>query len=303
MRRAPALILGYHRVADRARDPHALCVKPERFAAQLAELSRVADVVPLAEITRPSRRPQVALTFDDGYRDNLTAAYPLLHRAEASATFFITTGMLDQPHEFWWDRLERLLLAEDVSATQLDVTVAETTLWLDARTSTARKRAHWALHQRLLGCPPEIVDRVLDQVAEQLGLQAEARQENLPLTSAQLGSLAAAEGTEIGAHTVTHARLADLSTARQRSEIAGSRQALEARIGHRVRSFAYPFGGPDALDDVTTRLVAAEGLARGCTTMEGPVMRRADPFLLPRCTVRDWDAAEFGRRIGRWLQG
>lgn len=301
MRGAPALILSYHRVAHREADPHALCVRPERFAAQLDELSRIARIVPLALVTRPSRRPQVALTFDDGYRDNLTTAYPLLNSASAPATFFITTGMLDRRQEFWWDRLERLLIAEEVPAVRLELELGGHRLWFDARTPADRERAHHALHHRLLGFDNATIARVLDQLAERFGSRPEPRQENLPLTSGELRLLAAADGVEIGAHSVTHPRLADLTPGRQRAEIATSKQTLEACVDAPVRSFAYPFGGPDAVDDVAPRLVAAEGLDWACTTLEGRVTSDSDPFRLPRCTVRDWDGPEFGRRVQRWL--
>jgi peptidoglycan/xylan/chitin deacetylase (PgdA/CDA1 family) len=92
-----ALILGYHRVADARHDPGAMCVSPRHFAEQLEVVRSCARPVSLAELVScldSGRLPPrlVAVTFDDGYADNLSHALPLLERFEAPATLFIATG-------------------------------------------------------------------------------------------------------------------------------------------------------------------------------------------------------------------
>src|SRR5205085_2421930 len=82
-------------VASDHRDPFQLCVHPTNFAAQLEVLREVADVVPLTELWRRRakrrRRPLVALTFDDGYADNLLNAAPLLERGGLPATVYVSS--------------------------------------------------------------------------------------------------------------------------------------------------------------------------------------------------------------------
>ena len=80
----PAVILTYHRIAA-GRDPLQQCVSPANFAAQLDALAHVAEIVPLGDLERPASTRRVAITFDDGYRDNATAAAPLLRAAGAPA--------------------------------------------------------------------------------------------------------------------------------------------------------------------------------------------------------------------------
>lgn len=131
----------------------------------------------------------------------------------------------------------------------------------------------------------------------------EPRGTHLPMTADEVAALASGEGVVIGAHTVSHPSLAAQSADRQRDEIAGSRQHLEALLGRPVRAFAYPFGGPDALNDTTVRLVRVAGFDWACTTLEGQVTPKSRGLLLPRCTVRDWDAPEFVDVLERWLAG
>src|SRR5262245_33946506 len=99
LRRPPvrALILLYHRIADLEVDPWGLAVTPEHFADQIAVLAGIAHPVRLDELASSraqlrTRRPLVAVTFDDGYADNLHAALPILERYDVPATFFVTAG-------------------------------------------------------------------------------------------------------------------------------------------------------------------------------------------------------------------
>src|SRR4029077_19844424 len=90
-----SVILCYHSVHP---DRPYRSVTPERFREHLAWLEEHAQVVRLDDIRRvgTSDRPRVAITFDDGYVDNATHAFPLLEERRLSATFFVTAGLLDR---------------------------------------------------------------------------------------------------------------------------------------------------------------------------------------------------------------
>jgi peptidoglycan/xylan/chitin deacetylase (PgdA/CDA1 family) len=113
-RRRP-LVLLYHRVADLELDPWGLAVRPVEFARHVRLLSRLFTIVPLASLV-PGREAaagssgRLAITFDDGYRDNADTAWPVLQQYGLPATFFISCSTLDSGRELWWDTLERLLL-------------------------------------------------------------------------------------------------------------------------------------------------------------------------------------------------
>ena len=92
-------ILMYHRV--RAGHPgDSLCVDPALFADQIAWLAEHAALVPLREISDPdldtNGRCRVAITFDDGYLDNLVDALPVLEKHGVPATLFVTSEFCDQ---------------------------------------------------------------------------------------------------------------------------------------------------------------------------------------------------------------
>lgn len=110
-----AVVLLYHRVNATTSDPWALNVSPRNFAEQLAVLQRCCRLLSLTDLVRnigagQSGAGQVAVTFDDGYADNLYSALPVLERFEVPATFFVPSGHVGSSDELWWDELDRLLL-------------------------------------------------------------------------------------------------------------------------------------------------------------------------------------------------
>jgi len=92
-------ILVYHSISAPAEPlPSAVDISPELFERHLHWLSRWREVVPLTETLRQGRNARrTAITFDDGFRDNLTAALPLLEKFDLPITLFVSAGFVDQP--------------------------------------------------------------------------------------------------------------------------------------------------------------------------------------------------------------
>ena len=91
-------ILVYHTISEpHEGSPCDEMISPERFEQQLRWLSRRRRVVPLVEtLSRSKRDSLVAITFDDGFRDNLTVALPLLERFSLPMTLFVAAGFIDE---------------------------------------------------------------------------------------------------------------------------------------------------------------------------------------------------------------
>jgi peptidoglycan/xylan/chitin deacetylase (PgdA/CDA1 family) len=102
-----ATVIAYHAVGDcpRAVDRENLFVSAESFAAQMRYLARRRTVIPLESLVGgrlPPRRKAVAITFDDGFRNVLTVAAPILHEHGFTATVFVPTGFLGR-RSAWYD--------------------------------------------------------------------------------------------------------------------------------------------------------------------------------------------------------
>jgi peptidoglycan/xylan/chitin deacetylase (PgdA/CDA1 family) len=308
-----ALILGYHRVAETAVDPFNLCVSPAHFAEQLDALRRKANVVTLETVrlglqTGDLPRRGVAITFDDGYQDNLTMALPLLAARELPATLFIVSGVLGQP--FWWDELGRLVFGTAVLPEKLNLQVGNNSLtWssLDERYITRRKQGPSPRHDlfqqlyELLGrCAvdrPSLLSQLQTWAESGAGPAAPPAIPNL--TPEELREMATHPLITIGAHTVSHPHLSALPATALREEIMASKSGLEALLNRPVSFFSYPHGdSPPA----ARQLVQKAGYHLACTSKLNVVRPGSDPFALPRLWPTDMDGERFERWLELWLE-
>ena len=302
MRRDGTLILCYHRVAEGVEDPFHLCVRPGNFAAHLEEILRSREPSTLADVPVPSRRPRVVVTFDDGYRDNLTTALPIAESKGVPITFFVTSGILGNHNGFWWDRLGTLLRGRPPQAREIDLPVGGRTVRLPVGSSGIRADLD-SVRRHLLPLRVPEIEQALDAVSEQWQVGSAPPPDAGTLTPEDLRQLAASDTATIGAHTVEHVRLADRTAREQQDTIAGSKGELERSIGQAVPHFAYPFGGRDDFDDRSVDAVRSAGFDTACTTLPGTARVSTDPCRLPRRLVMDWGRPRFRVQLQRWKLG
>jgi peptidoglycan/xylan/chitin deacetylase (PgdA/CDA1 family) len=307
------MILMYHRIADELVDPWRLAVSPDRFAEQLQAVRRTRHPLSLTDFvdglhagTLPTHA--VALTFDDGYVDNLLAAKPRLAVADVPATVFLATGYLDHLHEFWWDELARLILLGD-GPPSLTIEVLGSTISFDLSAEPVSDDRDWQAWSRPLTQRQAAyvaiwrAFRPLDEIAREVAMtnircafdnQASWSESSRPMNRQEVRELTKDGLLTIGAHSVTHPALTDLGNAALRSEITKSKLACEELVDSPVRAFAYPYG--DHNFDVREAVENA-GFAHGCTTSHAPVIKGSSPFSLPRIHVLDWDGDAFDRAL------
>jgi glycosyltransferase involved in cell wall biosynthesis/peptidoglycan/xylan/chitin deacetylase (PgdA/CDA1 family) len=290
------LVLMYHRINEVRADPFSLNVTPCHFAEQLEVLRGSAVPVRLADITGAGQRA-IALTFDDGYADNLLHAAPLLAMHDIPATVFVTSGFVDSARELWWDELERIFLEPGGLPEQLRLQVRGCDYrWATGdSTRPSLYKSVWRLLQLLADAERR---EILDRLAEWAGIEHTARPSYRGVTGDELRQLASSGLIDIGGHTMTHPALPELSAAGQRQEIRAPKARIESILGRPIESFAYPYG---AHSGETVDLVRQAGFQRACTTVPGLVQPHTDPFRLPRVQVEDWDGEEFARRLEAWF--
>jgi len=324
-----AVVLIYHRVAKLERDPQLLAVTPERFDEHIELLAREYAPVPLASLAESLRRGQVphrgvAVTFDDGYADSLTHAEPALRRHGVPATVFVSSGYLGGTREFWWDELERVLLAPTVLPERLVIDAADfgfeaelgdrAAYGHDAAAANrdwtvldqprdARQRAYLVLARGMRPLAAGVRRDVLAQLRAAAGLDEAARPSHRQLTADEVLRLDASPLVEIGGHTVNHALLSARSEQEQRREIAEDAVALSGICGRPITAFSYPYGGLDDYTDTSVDLAREAGYAYACSNHPAAVKPWTDLFRIPRHIVRDFSAEEFALRLESWFRG
>jgi peptidoglycan/xylan/chitin deacetylase (PgdA/CDA1 family) len=302
-----AVILAYHRVARLDSDPQLLAVSPERFAEQLAAIRAAFDPLPLRTLVAALKRGEdpvcVVLTFDDGYRDNLHAAKPLLERHEIPATVFVTSGYVGGSREFWWDDLERIVLTRSERSRLFRLEIGARSVVLDVDgDDRATTKAYRMLLRRLRALRPAEREFALEKLRRWARVPSDPRPSHRALTPDEVVELADGGLVEIGAHTVEHPALAALSPTEQRKEVESSKRALEDVLGREVSLFSYPFGRGRrprrTYDRGTVSIVEGAGFAAACA-LRSPAARRPQRFELSRMIVRDWHGDELVTRIER----
>ncbi len=272
------VILTFHHVRpprpDRFQPNHILEITPRFFTrvVKLLRRSRV-DVISLDEMHRrltegDFKRRFVCLTFDDGYRDTLKYAYPILKKAGMPFAVYVATSFADRLGELWWLALEAVIARN-----------ARIGLVLDGKNRTFdcatldEKRAlyeeiYWWLRRRPTYA--ELRDAVRN-LAACYSVDLSAFCKDLCMDWQELSQLADDPLVTIGAHTVNHLMLAKLSDKAARSEIELSRSIIEAGLGKRPEHLSYPYGDPGSAGPREFALAAALGFKTAVTTRPGVV--------------------------------
>ena len=298
-----AVVLGYHRVADDTWDPLRLQVTPRHFTAQLAELQSLRKVISLRELVERQAAGEAldryaVLTFDDGYQDFAETVVPIAVNAGVQVTVFVASGCTG--HQFWWEELTALLAPGGQGAATLDLRVGASGSMhftqMDQR--DARAAAVDAIASRLACAGRETVDAVLEQLRLWAGPAFLPLPAAVPMDVEALAEAARSPNVEIGGHTVSHSCLAGLGLEEQRGEVAQNKVDLEKFCGAPVSVFSYPNG---SYSWRTPRLVGKLGYSCACTSKEGTVSKRTDPYQIPRIWVPDLPGPEFRRWLGNWV--
>lgn len=291
----------YHRVAELDLDPGGLAVSPKRFAEHAEVLRRCFRPLSLRALVAGMRdravlRDSVAITFDDGYVDNLHEAKPFLELHDIPATVFVISGYIGSRRTFWWDELERICCGAAALPDRLELKVGGSVRTWTIAPGVERRNFYRSLRDVCGTLKEPERDELFDKLRTWSGVAAAHAVETL--SADELRRLADGGLMEIGAHTITHRRLPALPRAEQLEEIRGSKRQLEQVLGLDVRLFSYPFG---AHDRTTVRCTREAGLACACTTRAGGIHRSTDPYRLPRLYVGDWSADELVERVSEWL--
>jgi peptidoglycan/xylan/chitin deacetylase (PgdA/CDA1 family) len=273
-------VLVFHRVND-DQDPFFPSLPTSVFADRIAHIARhyrVLTVEDLADRMEQGTVPgdAIALTFDDGYRDNLTHAAPILAHHGLPATIFLVTGHIGTPDIPWFDRLALAFKTATRPAVSLDPAHP-----FPLTTPGDRLQALAAALAELKRLPDEERRRQLTRLEAELRPAGPERPKRLMLTWDEVGALRDL-GFSIGAHTVSHPILSRTTPERAWHEIHGSKRAIEQVLGDRVRAFAYPNGAAEDYDETTTQLVRQAGFTCAVTTRRGLNRAGTSPFELRR---------------------
>jgi peptidoglycan/xylan/chitin deacetylase (PgdA/CDA1 family) len=305
-----ALILYGHRVsADDESFFQGLA--PQWFREQLEYLARHYEIIPLStlvacvEESRPFPPRSVVLTFDDGFRDFVEQAMPLLEASGAKATVFVVTQSLSEGHLPWSQRLgyafqhSTVTELEHPSLGPRPVSLA----------STAERRGAYArVKLQLVSLAREPRDAIISEIADRLAVDPPR---DRMMTWDHAREVLAA-GHEVGAHTYSHPLLARIPPSEARSEMERSRVDLEEHLGLRSPTFCFPAGSTSATLQASVRDLGFRSCFLPNQTRRFNRLGEVDAFSLVRVGLPNAPATHLEaeldgpfhaiRRMGRYLQ-
>ncbi len=298
--RGKGAILMFHNVRAFEGQPFApnlpLEITPEFFDLTLTALREEGyEIVPVAElparIASDSEQRFAALTFDDGYRDNLEVAAPILRKHAAPYTIYVTTGFVERTARLWWLELETVIAHLE----RIEIQIAGKSF--NARTQSVDEkhraflRAYAFLREHDEGAMLDALSRLLEQAGVRPAFA------ELCMTWDEVAQAASDPLCTIGVHTLTHSRLTKYDDAVVRRELQESRALIEAKIGRKADHLAYPFGDLASARRREFEIARECGFTTAVTTRPGMLFSSHSDHLtaLPRLAVHGaWqDRASF----------
>lgn len=295
-------ILGYHRIWNLTSEPafdydlNLISADTASFRQQMQFLLRHYDPIRLSDLMlaieegAPLPPRPVVITFDDGFEDNYTHAYPILRELGIPATVFVSTGLISSTETFWFDRVSQLILANRGK---------EVTVGLDRVVIPDDREGARFATEHVLRLLKRVTNRMRREVLavweETLGPAAGPAHTaySRPMTWDQIREMAS-EGIEFGSHTVTHPILTRCDDGELAYELTESRDALFRELGQAPVSISFPVGGVAAFDNRVIEATRLAGYRIAASYIHG--MNRIetlDRFALRRIHVERYHDADY----------
>lgn len=302
-RRGRGAILCYHRVLPDAlveadQSPiRGMAVTESMFIQQMRYLVRKHKMVSmngmLDHLRSKSPEFEVTVTFDDGYKDNLECALPILKSYGIPATIYVTTRFPEGDCSMWWYELWELMESKRI----IECSVDGQSIPIEVPKSYDDKVAMYYKLNRVIS---ELDTRSVEEFMGQLrGNYLTKQYHSQCLSWDDIRRLDKEELITIGAHTHSHPNLKMLSDPHALLEIKQSRELLEKALGHPIQHFAYPFGGDQAASHREYSFIRDLEFVSG-VTMKPELLENQDFNQLPRYGITN---AVSPKKLGEILLG
>jgi peptidoglycan/xylan/chitin deacetylase (PgdA/CDA1 family) len=267
------------------------------FEGQMRFISRYYRVVSLADLVAHldsgSSDIVLAITFDDGYRDNRTNAFPVLERYGLPATIFLATESIDSGEPLWFERLAAALKLTTCEFIDVEWDIPRR-FWL--RTPAERLAANKEIFSALRQMTNEARAQQLACVLDALGRHEDASRDRPMLNWDEIRWMHQ-RGIDFGGHTVTHPYLSRLTGEQMDWEVRECKRRIESELQAPVRHFAYPNGQEADFTASSKSALRDAGYEAAVTTLWGLNYATTDRFELRRGVAWEHDEAVFAGKM------
>jgi len=243
----PAVIVNYHRFVESLDDiievhpsvTHSIedFKKEIRFLNKYFDIRTMDDVVDSLNNGSEFKRPTIALTVDDGYKDNFDLMFPVLREEKVPATVFLSTAVIGTNNMNWYDYCASMIMHTGSASLQMNGLCGGETL--KVITMEDKRCAYNRIIKKLKDIDIEERNQHLKDIETQLGAVTNSQPSMLNWDEIRIMSDA---GITFGAHTHTHSILTRMPIEDAKKDIVHSKEIIENKLGMKVRHFAFPNG-------------------------------------------------------------
>lgn len=294
------IVLLYHRVCELENDPEQLAIPPKQFEKQILYLKSKYTIVSLKDFyknlqEKKIKKNGILITFDDGYRDNFSQAFPILKKYQIPAVIFVAGGE-NADTEFWWDELAKPLRYSEDLLPKLHFVMNEVDYIFDTSSAEKIKHAYMEIHQLMKSLSHTKREMLFDELYIWKNMTRTVRPEYARISKEECDCMSASWLISIGGHTKNHCQLSQLSFEEQKKEISENFEFIKKIENKSPLAFAYPFGTKSDYTE-TTKEIVKKYYKIAFANFKGQIGGNSDPYELPRFVIKNWDQEEFQKKI------
>ena len=293
-----SFILAYHSVVnDKQYDnngfqPNAsFKIKRRDFESQIKFLKKNYEILPLNVLIDLLKKKddvtgKIAITFDDGYRDNYEHAYPILREHEVPATIYLLASIFNNDNILlWWLQLEETISSAKECNIRFKFMNTEYTGTL--KNDESKKKFFMKISRLLIKSEPAKQRDLLIALTEAAGLVELSDHRDYLLFLEMIMEMKDSGLISFGSHTFSHCALNILSKSDLKRDVLESKRVIESYLGDTITSFSFPYGKSLFINKRVLRIVKKAGYLYAVTGIPGGLVSRSghNTYLLPRISM------------------
>lgn len=256
----------------------------------IVHLKKNYDIISLDEVHKRLeslnnyKRKFIAITFDDGYKDNLTLAYPIFKKYNVPFTVYITNSFPNHTAKLWWYMLEDIIL----EYSEITFLCKKKRYHFKTNSQEEKNRSFLSIRELLINASKKELSLILEQLENAYNKNLESYIKKEALNWDEIGTLSKDPLVTIGCHTVNHLALKTLSEEEIIEEVIKSKNELQQKIGQEINHFAYPYGTSNEVREREINILNSLNVFKtSTTTRTGNVFSSHKDFKnsLPRIQV------------------
>jgi peptidoglycan/xylan/chitin deacetylase (PgdA/CDA1 family) len=275
----PCIILLYHRIIDESSKylnkgavvhHHINDFKREiPYFKRNFQILSMDEIVNHIKLGKGFRRPSIAITFDDGYLDSYTLAYPVLRKHRVPATIYLTTGLVGTLDRVWTEQIGLAFLETQKNHFNFSALFGDKTIPI--KTKEEKEQANSDVSETLKLRPDDERRELIQKLFEKLEVSEKFGRvfgERMMLNWDEVQEMAK-NGITIGSHSHTHPILSRMPIQKAKEEILNSKKILEKNVDIKVKHFSFPNGREEDFSEELRDYCREIGFESICSVIYG----------------------------------